>query len=46
MGKEYEEYDDDVTTEATEKMMIFDTGKKFDMLLDIVKFNTDLELGE
>lgn len=34
------------TTEATEKMSICEIGRQFDVLLDIVKVNTEKSIGE
>ena len=34
------------TTESTEKISICEIGKQFDILLDIIKVNTEVSIGE
>lgn len=41
----YNFFDDDVT-ESTEKMFAPDTGGKFEIVLDIVKFSTAAKIEE
>lgn len=38
--------DDDETTEATEKMVMADSQRKFDITLDVVKVNTKENIEE
>lgn len=33
-------------TEATEKMIICEIDRKFDIIMDIVKVNTEAEIGD
>lgn len=40
------ENEDQDATESTEKMIIYDTGRRFDIVLDIEKVNTDQSIGE
>lgn len=41
-----EDSDDEATTESTEKLYTSDTHGRFDIVLDIVKTNTSLNMEE
>lgn len=38
--------DEDDATEATEEMFATETGGKFEIVLDIVKVNTSMSIGD
>lgn len=42
---QYLVYEEDDTTESTEKMFASDAGGKFEIVLDVVKTNTSLTIG-
>lgn len=38
--------DEDDTTESTEKMFTIEAGGRFEIILDVVKVNTSVTIGE